>query len=46
MDFSKWRPQILHDIRVFIFFHNYDVFFGKIIFFPEFTFCDPISFRY
>jgi hypothetical protein len=26
MDFSKWRPEILHDIEYLDFFQNYDVF--------------------
>jgi hypothetical protein len=33
MYFSKWQPEIWHDIEYLVFFHNYDVFFGKIIFF-------------
>jgi hypothetical protein len=28
MDFSKWRPEFLHDIEYLV-FHNYFVFFGK-----------------
>jgi len=32
MDFSKWRPKILHEIEYLV-FHNYFVFFGKNNFF-------------
>ena len=28
MDFSKWRPEILHEIKYLV-LHNYFVFFGK-----------------
>ena len=28
MDFSKWRPEMLHEIEYLV-FHNYFVFFGK-----------------
>jgi hypothetical protein len=42
MDFSKRRPQILHEIEYFV-FHNYFVFFGKKIL-PKFTFSGPIRF--
>jgi hypothetical protein len=28
MDFSKWRPEILHEIEYLV-FHHYYVFFGK-----------------
>ena len=28
MDFSKWRPEILHEIEYLV-FHNYFVFFEK-----------------
>jgi len=45
MDFSKWRPEILHEIE-YVVFHNYFVFFGKKNFLPKFTFSGPISFRY
>jgi hypothetical protein len=31
MDFSKWRPNILHEIE-YLAFHNYFVFFWKIFF--------------
>jgi len=38
MDFSKWRPEIVHEIGYLV-FHNYFVFLKKIyIFFAEFTF--------
>ena len=40
MDFSKWQPEILHQIEYLV-FHNYFVFF-----FSKFTFPGPISFRY
>jgi hypothetical protein len=42
MDFSKWRPEILHEVEYLV-FHNYFVFFGKKKYFPEFTFSGPIS---
>jgi len=32
MDFSKWRPEILHEIEYLV-FHSYFVFFGKQLFF-------------
>jgi hypothetical protein len=28
MNFSKWRPEMLHEIEYLV-FHNYFVFFGK-----------------
>ena len=28
MDFSKWRPEIVHEIKYLV-FHNYFVFLGK-----------------
>jgi hypothetical protein len=48
MDFSKWWPEILHEIeyKMYFVFHNYFIFLGKQNFLPRFTFSDPISFRY
>jgi len=43
MDFSKWRPEILHEI-VYLVFHNYNVFLGKLI--SGIHVFGPISFRY
>ena len=46
MDFSKWLPEILHEIEYLV-FHNYFVFFGKKkMFLPKFTFSGLISFHY
>ena len=35
MDFSKWRPKILHEIeyKMYLAFHNYFVSYGKVFFF-------------
>ena len=42
MDFSKWRPEILHEIEYSV-FQNYFVFFGNKTFLPKFTFYDQFS---
>jgi hypothetical protein len=45
MDFSKWRPEMLHEIEYLV-FHNYFVFFGKIVFFfrnSRFPVCPPCN---
>ena len=47
MDFSKWRPNILHEMKYLV-FHNYNVFFGKknIFCFPVWSvFCIFVYFR-
>ena len=43
MDFSKWEPEIVHEIEYLV-FHNYFVF--CFLFFSKFTFSCPISFLY
>ena len=46
MDFSKWEPEIVHEMEYLV-FHNYFVFFiFYYFFFSKFTFSGPISFRY
>jgi hypothetical protein len=42
IDFSKWRPNILHEMKYLV-FHNYNVFFGKK---KYFLFSGLISFLY
>jgi hypothetical protein len=46
MDFSKWRPNILHEME-YLAFHNFFFFFLNLFsFLSKFTFSGPVSFRY